>query len=43
VASPVVMKAAETRYCVIVASKLKAPPDMARGGETMEPIMVSAC
>lgn len=43
VAIPVVMKAVETRYCVIPASKLKAPPAMARGGETIDPIMVRAC
>ena len=43
VAIPVVMKAAETRYWVMVGSKLKAPPAMARGGETMEPIIVRAC
>lgn len=43
VARPVVMKAVETRYVVISASKLKAPEAMARGGETMEPIIVRAC
>lgn len=43
VAMPVVMNAADTRYCVMVASKLKAPPAMASGGETMEPIIVNAC
>jgi len=43
VAIPVVMKAAETRYCVISASKLNAPPAMAKGGETIEPIIVRAC
>lgn len=37
------MKAVETRYVVISGSKLKAPEAMARGGETMEPIMVRAC
>jgi hypothetical protein len=40
---PVVMKAAETRYWVISASKLNAPPAIARGGETMDPIIVRAC
>lgn len=43
VATPVVMKAVLTRYSVIVDSKLNAPPAMASGGETMEPIMVKAC
>lgn len=43
VAMPVVMKAVEMRYVVIAESKLKAPDAMARGGDTMEPIIVSAC
>lgn len=36
-------KCGETRYWVTVASKLNAPPAMARGGETIEPIIVRAC
>jgi hypothetical protein len=43
VAIPVVMKAVETRYVVIAGSKLNAPEAIASGGETMDPIMVSAC
>ena len=43
VAIPVVMKAVETRYVVIAGSKLNAPEAIASGGDTMDPIMVSAC
>jgi len=43
VAMPVVMKAVETRYVVIDGSNLNAPEAIASGGDTMDPIMVSAC
>ena len=40
---PVVMKAAETKYWVTSVSKLNAPPAIANGGETTEPIIDKAC
>lgn len=43
VAIPVVIKAVDTRYWVMAGSKLNAPEAIARGGETIEPIMVKAC
>lgn len=43
VAMPVVMNDAETRYSVVLLSKLKAPPAIANGGEKMDPTMHRAC
>jgi hypothetical protein len=43
VAIPVVMNAVDTSYSVIPGSKWNAPEAIAKGGDTIEPIIHSAC